>query len=323
MAPTQVASPASLPAPIAATPLPANPENSAEDTSTAAHVTCTGGMLQVKAHNSSLNGILRAISRCTGMHITGGIPEQRVFGDYGPAAPATVLATLIDGSSTNMLLRETMADQPAELILTPRTGGPTPPPASSYNDADEQAPPTPPASFQQPGIYQPAGGARQPQRMPMAPGSARGRSFESPYAGPNGTQTPVPQPYPGSPVTNPPSLPMPRNDVNGSPQNISPTAGSYPTTHSVPLDSVATPSTTPSSNGLVDAPNPPTAGSDTAVILNGAPRSTTDTSPNSSPAAPGNQAPSTELTPEQVFQQLQQRQQQQQQRQQQQQSPQD
>ena len=72
------------------------------------------------------------------MHISGGVPEQRVFGNYGPAAPATVLATLIDGTGSNMVLRESASDGPAELILTPRVGGPTPPSPASYRDGGRQ-----------------------------------------------------------------------------------------------------------------------------------------------------------------------------------------
>ena len=101
-----------------------------------AEVTCANGQLEVHAHNSSLNSILQSLASCTGMRITGGVPEQRVFGDYGPAAPATILATLLDGTGSNMLLKEAAAGEPAQLVLTPRTGGPTPPSPASYRDTD-------------------------------------------------------------------------------------------------------------------------------------------------------------------------------------------
>jgi hypothetical protein len=61
------------------------------------------------------------------MTITGGVVEQRVFGDYGPAAPAQILGDLLQGTGSNMLLRETSSAAPSELILTPREGGVTPP----------------------------------------------------------------------------------------------------------------------------------------------------------------------------------------------------
>src|SRR5579875_1025625 len=174
----------------------------------AARVRCDGGLLEVRAENSSLNGILRAISRCTGMRITGGVPEQRVFGNYGPAAPATVLATLIDGTDSNMVLRETARDQPAELILTPRTGGATPPPPSSYADAENDT-------------AAPSGPAALPSRsMPMARPVQMAQPGQMPPAQPvamqPGNQTPVPQATPGSAVTNLQSMPQPINNVNGS-----------------------------------------------------------------------------------------------------------
>ena len=156
----------------------------------------------------------------------------------------------------------------------------------------------------------------------------------------NANQTPVPQPNRGLAVTGPPSIPQPLNNVNGSPNTVSPTASTYPTTNSVPLDTLPTPSTTPSSDGIVDAPNPPAAGSDTSRLLQG----TTSTAPGttnivdgptsnaSSPGAtntttpvptgsvtPGADSTSASpngngsLTPQQVYQQLQQIHQQQQQ----------
>ena len=243
-----------------------------------AQINCAGGQLEVKADNSSLNNILRAVSQCTGMKITGGVLDQRVFGNYGPAAPATVLATLLDGTNTNVLLRETAADQPAELILTPRTEGPTPPnpSATAEEDAEDDAP------------------------TPAQPGGNTGNNvgnvgnISNPSA--SGSMSSPAQPgiaYPGpGVVSGPVSIPQPINNVNGSPSNSSPTAANYPTTNSVPLDSLPTPSTTPSQSGIVDSPNPPPAGSDTAALLNdrttNMPGSTTITAQPTSPTvSPG------------------------------------
>jgi hypothetical protein len=102
-----------------------------------AEVTSIDGKLSITADNSSLNQILRDISRLTGIKITGGVTEEHVFGKYGPAPPAKVLAALLDGTGSNMLLLQNGA-APAELILTPRTGGATPPNpnASTFNGAD-------------------------------------------------------------------------------------------------------------------------------------------------------------------------------------------
>jgi hypothetical protein len=104
-----------------------------------AEVVYSKGLLEVRADNSSLNQILREIARETGMTITGGVTDQRVFGKYGPGRPADILAGLLDGTGSNMLLRETASKAPAELILTPRQGGPTPPnPNAAGMDDDRQ-----------------------------------------------------------------------------------------------------------------------------------------------------------------------------------------
>jgi hypothetical protein len=219
-------------------------------------VTYIDGQLDVRADNSSLNQILRSISRQTGLKITGGVEDERVFGNYGPASVSSVLATLLDGTGTNILLLEGDATNPPNLVLTPRGSGPTPPSPSSavyaaYDDStDEKAP-----EAQQP-VQDNATQAAHPQ-------------------------TPVPSGAANSP--------QPLNNVNGSPSNTSPTASTFPTTHSVPIDTIPAPSTTPSTSGIVDAPNPPPPGS------------TTGTAPNGT------------LTPEQVAQQLLKMQQQQQQ----------
>lgn len=223
-----------------------------------AQVSYAGGQLQVRAENSSLNSILRMVAQATGMKITGGVRDQRVFGNYGPAAPATVLATLLDGTDTNLLLRETAADQPAELILTPRTGGVTPPNPNQV--AEEDAEDNAAAAVPAPGVPAPGSGYTE--------ANPNGSSYPQPPAPPSPNADAVPAEGPGV-VSGPVSIPQPINNVNGSASNTSPTAASYPTTNSVPLDTLPTPSTTPATTGIVDAPNPPPAGSDTAALLNG------------------------------------------------------
>lgn len=107
-----------------------------------AEISYTGGKLEIAAENSSLNQILREIQRKTGMTITGGVAEERVFGKYGPGTLAEVLTALLDGTGSNMLLvgpdqngtAQAGASQTsmAELILTPRQGGTSPPSPSAF-----------------------------------------------------------------------------------------------------------------------------------------------------------------------------------------------
>lgn len=215
-------------APLAASPGYSDAANRAHS----ADVLYASGLLSINANNSSLNQILREIARQTGMKITGGVRDERVFGHYGPASPELILETLLDGTSTNMLLRQTASNAPAELILTPRGGAATPPDpnaslaASTY---DENPPP--------------------PQRATLPRQTVSPANAQQPGLVPNQGSVP-------------PSIPLPINNVNGDPRNTTPTASTLPVTHSVPTDSIPTPSTTPSSSGIVDSANPPATAED-------------------------------------------------------------
>jgi hypothetical protein len=240
-----------------------------------ARVSYTDGMLQVRADNSSLNQILRDISRQTGMKIVGGVADQRVFGNYGPAPAATVLQTLLDGTNTNMLLQETLNHAPEQLVLSPRTGGPTPPgPGSASYDVTETEPELP-----LPGAPQPSTAA-QPVRT----------GISSAAAAPNTTPAP----------SSPPSMPQPANNVLGSPNNVSPTASTLPVTNSIPMSTLPTPSTAPPVSGIVDAPNPPPAGSTTAGFTSQTPNG----NPNTAPPATATSGASAVKTPEQIYEEL-------------------
>ncbi|MCU1225722.1 MAG: hypothetical protein JWQ42_3815 [Edaphobacter sp.] len=146
--PSASSAPAVLPAALPTTdpaPLPLTP---AQRPAHRAEIAYTDNRLTVSASNSSLNQILREISRLTGIKITGGVTEERVFGDYGPAAPSQVLATLLDGTGSNVLLVQSSGSAPPELILTPRQGGATPPNPNALGfddseDSSEVAPPNP------------------------------------------------------------------------------------------------------------------------------------------------------------------------------------
>ena len=140
-----------------------------------AEVEYTGGLLRVSANNSSLNQILREIGWRTGMKITGGVTEDRVFGTYGPAPASQVITSLLDGTASNVMIVENAADGPAELILTPRRGGPTPPnPNAGGMEFDEQQQQRPPG---------PRGGEYVPPRA--------GAMWEHP-PGPGGTPNGLP-----------------------------------------------------------------------------------------------------------------------------------
>jgi hypothetical protein len=217
-------------------PMAATPLNAAGTTSTRPHraeVTFANGQLNVRANDSSLNQILRAISRETGLTITGGVQDQRVFGQYGPASTSAVLATLLDGTGTNILLREGDSTRPPELVLTPRGGGPTPPsPSAVPDDSIADAPPA------------------QSTPAPAAVATTPATTVVQPAVQPATTATtPTRSVVPGGPI--------PPNNVLGSQYNTTPTASEVPSVQSVPLDSLPSPTTAQGGGGIVDSPNPP------------------------------------------------------------------
>jgi hypothetical protein len=155
------------------------------------------GQLTVIAENSSLNQILRDVAQKTGMKITGGVIDQRVYGTYGPASPSVVLGTLLQGSGANMILRMTAANEPTELVLTPMQGRPTPPSLNTSFSAQPQPsaqryPPEP-----RPG-FTPA--------QTFAPSAVRPQYVAPPPEAVVPSASPV-TPQPGAPVSGDPQSP--------------------------------------------------------------------------------------------------------------------
>jgi len=137
--------PAAQPTQQAAAAQPAPQPLEAKPQAFRARVEFSGGKLAVSAENSSLNQILSDIAKATGMKITGGVADERVYGTYGPDTQQAVLSALLEGTGTNIMLVENAQHGVQELMLTPRTGGPTPPsPAVSFgadrNDAEMPQP---------------------------------------------------------------------------------------------------------------------------------------------------------------------------------------
>lgn len=133
--PAAAAAPASqLPPTLVTQASPAAPEQ--QKPAHRALVQYQNGLLTVTAYNSSLNQILRAIIRETGLVVNGGVADERVYGDYGPARLQTLLIALLDGTNSNILYLPATADQPSRLTLTPRSGSATPPPPSATASND-------------------------------------------------------------------------------------------------------------------------------------------------------------------------------------------
>jgi len=177
------------PAPVALPPqpvIPPPPPTPAELPAHPAGVTYADGLLSVQASNSSLDQILRDVSRATGMKITGGVQDERVFGNYGPASTAQVLNALLEGTTSNMMLVGSNGPAPAELVLTPRGGGPTPPNPNAAVPEQEENPPVESGPSSEMYRQGPPLPPNRPNNSPR-PGPAAG---EAQPKSPNGVKTP-------------------------------------------------------------------------------------------------------------------------------------
>ena len=201
--------------PVQAPSFGASPE---QRTRYRAEVVVTGTQIEIRADNSSLNGILRSLSQQTGMRITGGVRDQRVFGTYGPGPADQVLSQLLQDTGTNMILRQSSSGGPGELILSPRMGGPSPPSPSSMGADPEEAQMAPAASA---ASVQPGAAPQKVQQQPLVPPLP----FSKPAMPPAATdpmQTPVTPDPQGivepplvSPATEPGTTPGPTTQTTG------------------------------------------------------------------------------------------------------------
>ncbi len=201
--------PATPPTSPAVTAAPTEIQTPARQSPERAQVQLDGRMLTVSANNSSLNQILREISRVTGMKITGGVTDERVYGSYGPAEASTVLTALLGGTGSNVLIVLDDRQSPQELVLTPRAGGATPPNPNASRDRGEEDLP--------------------PQRTPRYPRQdGQGVTFPPnqvappPMPFPQGQQNAAPQNFQPQPIVAPPSDTTTQESPNGvkTPQQI-------------------------------------------------------------------------------------------------------
>jgi hypothetical protein len=169
------------PPPVPLTPLQRPPQR--------AQITYADGALSISADNASLNQILHQIAGDTGIKITGGVAEERVFGNYGPDSPNQVLAALLEGTGSNMIFVHHDTGAPSELILTPRQGGPTPPNPNASTFDNRSEPGEAPSRSMQPAPYPPPQG--NPIIPPVTPGASTGASPNTSQPdNPNGVKTP-------------------------------------------------------------------------------------------------------------------------------------
>lgn len=111
-----------------------------------ATVKLSDGALTVTANNSSLTAILHDLSASSGMSLDGLGKDQRVFGVYGPGSPRDILSQLLDGAGYNFLMvGQTDAGVPREVVLTARTNAPLSAPGPSSRSEEDEEPMAAPA----------------------------------------------------------------------------------------------------------------------------------------------------------------------------------
>jgi hypothetical protein len=123
-------------------PAPLEPLRPEQLPATAPRLSFQNGVLTILAQNSTLGDILRDVHSKTGADIdVPGNASERVVGQFGPGSPRDVLASLLNGSHFNYVMVGTATDpnSVAQVILTPRTGGETPPSASQSAAAAGQS----------------------------------------------------------------------------------------------------------------------------------------------------------------------------------------
>lgn len=97
--------------------------------------------LRINASNSSLQQILTEVSTDTGTKVVGNVPDQRVFGSYGPGLASDVLLQLLQGSGYNVLLAGDLGHgAPSQIVLTPRRGGSANPSAGANSQQQQMQP---------------------------------------------------------------------------------------------------------------------------------------------------------------------------------------
>lgn len=166
-------------------PPPPMPNWPANDTPHPASVIWNSNGLRINASNSSLQQILNEVSTETGTKIEGPIPDQRVYGDYGPGQAGEVLSQLLQGAGCNVLLAGDIGKgAPREIVLSPRTtrnsNAPNNAAGAPQRDPDEdipedqsedqqqfQPPPQPAQQPQMPNNFRPGFGPNGPIRTPQ------------------------------------------------------------------------------------------------------------------------------------------------------------
>jgi len=170
----------------------------AQTAATQPQVTFRDGLLSIRAENSTLGDVLKAVQSATGASIDSpGVASERVYVNLGPGGPRDVLASLLNGSRYDYILlgsqqqpnsvarimltmRQTSREQPAAPAAAARSAPPPNPVEENDNtdtthDREASAQPVQPIQPNQP--VQPVPGQPSPnapnQQMPGQPVSGQ------------------------------------------------------------------------------------------------------------------------------------------------------
>jgi hypothetical protein len=115
-------------------------EAGAQAMATRPQVTFQNGLLGIRAENSTMADVLRAVQRATGASIDfPGFASERVNVDLGPGPLRDIVMSLLDGSRYDYILVASQQPNSIErMVLTMRRDSRLPPPASSTADGGQQ-----------------------------------------------------------------------------------------------------------------------------------------------------------------------------------------
>lgn len=123
---------------------PASPPTLEQVPPTPPTVTYRNGQLSIRAQNSTLSQVLRAVQAQTGasVDLPGGASGERVVAQLGPGQPRDVLATLLNGSHFNYVILGTPGNSGGvqKVILTTRQSGTASPPVNPVQNAGQPPP---------------------------------------------------------------------------------------------------------------------------------------------------------------------------------------
>ena len=123
-APSTAQTAPSTPQSAPTTPQTAPPRASTGPAKGTATVEFRNGLLHIVATDADLNAVLLQVSQLTGMRVQGATNGDRLYGDYGPAAPSDVLNHLLSGLPYNFVMTQApRTPAPQQLVISSRNSG--------------------------------------------------------------------------------------------------------------------------------------------------------------------------------------------------------